>query len=270
MRAALTLILFVSAACGGGGGFPDAKSKDDAAVPLGTFHLSWSLTDANDAPIDCARVAAITVTATLRSASVSGGSTQVFTCNGGTGTSQGIAPGTYSIDYELDAGSGMISSLPRVQGIVIQSNQVTELSPLVFKVDATGNLALHLTANKAGGNCAPTTSAGADILNTTFVLQHTPGAACEPVTLTIAAGATHGASSYTVDCTTPVVGPCIENDQAITTTGTPSGSYQLHIRGLVTGGIACWANDDQVVIPAASGTLTRTLNLGYQMTTPGC
>ncbi len=270
MRAAY--LVLVLAACGGGGGFPDAKVKDDTPPPSGTFKLAWSLTDTNDAPIDCARVAAITVTAVVRSTQVSGGSTQVFTCSGGMGESQAITPGTYSIDFELDAGSGMIATSPRQQDIVIKSNQSTTLTPIVFKLDATGNLKLHLSANKPGGNCQPTASTGAGIANTTFVLQHAPGAACEPVTLMIGAGATSGtaATTYTVNCATPVIGPCIENDQEITTTGTPSGSYQLHVRGLVAGGAACWTNDDQIVIPAVMGTLTRTLNLGYQMSTPGC
>lgn len=270
MRAAVAPILIL-VACGGGGGFPDAPVKHDATLPPGTIKVAWSLTDDTGAPITCDQVGAITMTATLRSPSIVGGQTQVFTCGVLMGESQAVDPNTYNIDFELDNASGAIAQAPRASNIIVRSNQATQLDPLVFAVVAKGNLALHVTANKPGGNCAPTASNGGGITATTITLVHKPGDACEPLTLNVGASALTGApaSTYVVNCTTPTVAPCIENDQAITTTASPSGNYQIHIRGQV-GTPTCWTNDDQFAIPAANQTLTRTLNLGYSASTPGC
>jgi hypothetical protein len=113
-----------------------------------------------------------------------------------------------------------------------------------------------------GGNCAPTTMMGAGIDATTITLEHTSGT-CEPVTFTITAGATSGrpAGTYTVNCTTPVDGPCIETDQKLLVPSIPSGNYQIHIRGK-RAGVECYTNDDAMTVPPLGTTLTRTLNLG--------
>lgn len=270
---ALSVVVALTAGCGGGGGFPDARVKDDAPPPPGTFKLSWTLTDSADAPIPCDRVQGITVVATMRSTDIVGGMTQVFTCQAGMGESQAVAPGNYTIDFELDGGTGAgmtLATFPRMDNVKITSGGSVSLPPIVFKVDATGNLAAHLAAVKTGitHNCG----AGADsagITGTTITLTQVSGGACASgQTLTIGPSAMTGdpGGTYTVDCATPQAYGCIETDQSVSATAMPSGNYLIHVRGTAAG--ACWKNDDQLAIPAVGATKTTTLNLGFQAT--GC
>jgi hypothetical protein len=69
-----------------------------------------------------------------------------------------------------------------------------------------------------------------------------------------------GASSYTINCATPMLGPCIETDQTISATA-PSDSYTIHIVGK-KGASNCWTNNDSLQVPPLGQTLTRQLNLG--------
>ncbi|MCX5745607.1 MAG: hypothetical protein NT062_24280 [Proteobacteria bacterium] len=269
MASRAVLVLSILCGCGSGGGFPDAKPKGDANdPPPGTFRVAWSLVDLQNNTIDCAKVSAISVTGTMRSPEIAGGSTQVFSCQSGNGASQSIIPGNWAIDWDLSCGLGTISTAPRTE-VLIESGKAADLAPLTFQVDTTGGLALHFNTNKAGGTCGPTASGGGGITGTTITLVHAPGGVCEPVTLAIAAGATRPASSYVVDCTTPVDAGCIENDQAITASGLASGAYQIHIRGSQAAA-SCWTNDDMFSVPPAGKVLTRTLNLGFATGTPGC
>ena len=45
------------AACGGGGGFPDAPPID-MPPPLGTFSLAWTVKDTGGNPITCDQIGA--------------------------------------------------------------------------------------------------------------------------------------------------------------------------------------------------------------------
>ena len=85
------------AACGGGGGFPDAKQID--AAPTGTFSATWSVIDQNSAPLACERISGQTMTVLAHNKAFDGGSTQIFTCGTGMGTSQAIIAGTYDFDF---------------------------------------------------------------------------------------------------------------------------------------------------------------------------
>lgn len=264
MRGALFVLL---AACGGGGGFPDAPPIDGPA--LGAFSATWSVVDQNSQPLSCERIGGQTMTVLVHNKAFDGGSTQIFTCSTGMGTSQAILAGTYKFDFELGGTVGgtvtVFGKSPIQDNVYIPANQTVELAPLVFQVQATGGLALHLSSGNAGGNCA----AGANIQNFTISANHTSNGACEPLTLAIAAGATKPASTYTIDCTTPAVTGCIENDQEITVTNVPSDGYTLHIRGKV-GGLDCYKNDDTLQVPPLDQVLTRTLNLAKQTQISGC
>ncbi|HSD88375.1 MAG TPA: hypothetical protein VLB44_12695, partial [Kofleriaceae bacterium] len=91
--------LWLLAACGGGGGFPDAKEID--ASPTGTFSAAWSVIDQDSHPISCDRIAGQTMTVLAHNKAFEGGSTQIFTCASGMGTSQQMIAGTYDLDFEL-------------------------------------------------------------------------------------------------------------------------------------------------------------------------
>lgn len=258
------------AACGSGGGFPDARGID-AALPPGTFTLDWSVTDTANGNVACDRIGAQSVTVLAHNRAFDGGSTQVFTCATGMGTSQGMIPGTYDFEFELDAATGVLATAPGQHAIEITSNANVRLAPLAFTLDATGGVSLGLASGKPGGNCGTTGNNGAGITATTITLVHNSDGSCEARTLDISASALTGApaSTYPVSCTSPTVGPCIEADQTITASGVPADAYTIHVRGHV-GGATCWSNNDGLQVPPLGATLTRTLNLGFATGTPGC
>lgn len=250
----------------GGGGFPDAREVD-AAPAGGTLSLAWTLTDTGGAPITCDQVGATTVTLLLRNRAVSGGQAEVLGCNSATGATPVLRPGTYDVRFELAGPGGLLSTATPQNGLVVRTGQDTALAPVTFAVVATGGLDLFVTANQAAGNCAPIANGGAGITATSIALNDSTGA-CEPITLTVGAGAGRPASTYVVDCANPVLAPCIENDQRLTAAGLPSGNYAIHVRGRV-GATECYLNDDSLIVPALDRVLVRTLNLG-KSTTPGC
>lgn len=259
--------------CGSGGGFPDAP-EIDAPLPPGTFTLDWSVTNTNNDVISCDSIGAQSVTVLLRNRGVQGGSTEVFTCPTLEGTSQGLAPGIYDLNFELVGSggpqpTGVIATSPAQMAIEIKSGENVRLSPLTFVVDATGGLELNLSTNTLGGNCAATAQDGAGITTMTLTLEHASDASCEPVTFNVSAGATGTAGTYTVDCATPVAVPCLAADQQLTVAGVPSGSYVVRVRGYKDAA-ACWTNNDTLPVPPLGRDLTRTLNLAFQTGTIGC
>ena len=261
MRRALFVLL---AACGGGGGFPDARPLD--APLVGAFSATWSVVDQNSQPLSCDRIGGQTMTVLVHNKAFDGGSTQIFTCSTGMGTSQAILAGDYKFDFELGGSVGLLAKSTVQDNVAIPANTTTPLQPLLFQVQATGGLALNISTGNAGGNCAN----GTAIQGFTISANHNSDATCEPLTLAIGAGMTNPAQTYTIDCTTPVVtNYCIENDQQITVTNVPSDGYTLHIRGKVNG-LDCWKNDDNLQVPPLDKTLTRTLNLARQTQISGC
>jgi hypothetical protein len=260
------LALLATGACGNGGGFP-ADAAADSPDPGGTFSLAWTVTDTGGAPITCSQIGAQVVTVTLRNPAIQGGQTEVFSCASAMATSSKFPPGMYDLTYELNGLAGLLGTAPGQLGIVINSEQDTPVNPVSFAVDATGGLELNLASGASGGNCEPTGMMGAGITGTSITLLHS-GAGCEPVTFAIAAGATKPAGSYTVNCASPTVAPCIESDQKMTVSGVPSGNYAIHIRGKI-GATDCWINNDSLKVPPLSKVLKATLNLAHQ-TTPGC
>jgi hypothetical protein len=260
---------FALAACGGGGGFPDAPEPDTAG-PTGTFSVTWSVVDQNSQPISCDRVSAQAMTVLAHNLAIEGGQTQIFSCKTGTGMSQGLAPGDYEMNFELSSGMfGTLAMGAKQAPIAITANANVELQPVTFQVQATGAIGLKLATNKAGGNCGAIAAGGAGISQTTITLNHNSDLSCEPITLSISDGATQAGGSYTINCNTPMTFGCIENDQTITASGIPSDSYTIRVKGFV-GGNACYLNADSIQVPPLNKPLLGTLNLGQQTQTPGC
>lgn len=261
-RCLLVALALVSvASCGDGGGFPDAR-QPDGPLPTGTFSLAWTVTDENGGAVTCDQIGALTVTAVLRNPAVQGGSTEVFNCSTGSGTSPGIAPGNYQIDFELNGSTAVpvIETAPR-QDIVVKSNENTPLMPISFAVNATGGLALSLEAvGVTAGNCETTANMGAGIDQLTITLEKTSDLSCAAVTFAVSAGASGTAGTYVVNCGNPTTIGCLNADQVLSVSDVVSGSYRAHIRGRSGGD--CYVNDDTIAVPALGMTLTRTLNLG--------
>lgn len=257
----------VLAACGSGGGFPDAR-EIDAPPPTGTFTLDWALTELDNNSITCDQVGAQSVTVLAHNQAVEGGMTQVFVCSTLTGMSQGLDPGVYDFDFQLAAASGILETPPGQHNITIASSQNTRLAPLAFKLDATGGVALSLSTGRTT-NCGAVTPGNGAITAEILTLTHNSNLSCEPITLTISESTltpTAASGTYTVNCTTPVVTTCIEKDSTLTATGVKADSYTIHIaskQGVSGASGVCWTNNDSIVIPPLGGTLTRQLNLGF-------
>lgn len=259
-----TGLYLLLAACGGGGGFPDAPLADQPG-PTGKFSVSWSVVDQNNDPIACDRIGAQTVTTAAHNLAYEGGTPETFSCSTGMGTSQGLIPGTYEMDFQLYGIVGELARGEKQRPVSIDGNETTTLEPVTFQVEALGGVELEVSAGNAMGNCA----AGAGIEKMSITLQHKSDGVCEPITLTISDGATQTGGTYTIDCTTPVERDCIDSDQTLSASGIPSDSYSITVQGKVAG-TTCWLNGDTIQVPPLNKTLTRTLNLAQQTQTPGC
>jgi hypothetical protein len=263
----LTCGLYLAlAACGGGGGFPDAPPGDGPG-PTGTFSATWTVVDQNNQPLSCDRIAALTMTVLVHNLAVEGGLPEAFSCSTGMGKSSGYPPGNYEMDFELSGTFGTLARGVKQAPVRIEANTNLDLQPVTFQVEALGGVALKFSAGKPGGNCGATNVNGAGITGVSITLTHNGDGTCEPVTFTITDGATQPGGTYTVNCTTPVVRGCIESDQTITATSIPADSYTIRIRG-ATAGPQCWVNNDSIQVPPLNKLLIRTLNLAQQAS--GC
>lgn len=262
------LIALAVAGCSGcdDGGFPIDAPLPDAAL-RGTVSLAWSLTDLTGHPIACEDVGAGFVFLELRSKSSLSGSVASFACGNSPSMSSPLDVGTYDVGFELHGTSLTSVSAPGQSAVVIRPDQDTRLAPVTFVVDTNGRLVLGLTAPGRTSNCKPTSMMGAGITGTTITLLRSDGG-CAPVTFIRSVGATT-VGSYSVNCSSPPVATCIENDETLTVTSMLSGPYTIHVRGKILAA-DCWVNDDSFVVPAQGKARIDTLNLAFQSGTPGC
>lgn len=172
----------------------------------------------------------------------------------------------YDITFELHAGGDTLAVAADQNAVVISPGASTMLAPVIFVVDAKGTLVLSLTAPPTTTNCKPAGLMGAGITGVSLTLVH-PGGGCASVTFLRARGAT-SLGSYTINCSSPMVTTCIENDETLTATGIPSGPYTVHIRGKV-GANDCWRNDDGLQVLPQNKTVNQILNLAH-VDNPGC
>ncbi len=259
-------LLGLLAACGNSGGFPDAAVAD--TPPTGTFSLSWTVVDQNNATLDCDRIAAQSMTVLTHHKAFENGSTQIFTCKTGTGTSQAVFAGPYDLNFELSGTFGLLARGATQFNADVLPGQNTVLDPVMFQVEALGNVAFNLATGKAGGNCGAANAGGGGIDTMTITLTRNSDVACAPLLFTISQGATRPGGTYMINCATPTQVACIEADQTLTATGVASDGYTIHIKGQV--GIKdCFINNDSIQVPPLQKTLTRQLNLAQQSIT-GC
>jgi hypothetical protein len=253
------------AACGSGGGFPDAPAPD--AAPVAKFSLSWSVIDQNSQPLPCSRIAGQSMTVLAHNKAFDGGIPEIFTCAGGMGTSQDVVAGTYRFDFELSGTFGVLATAPEQNDVELPADTVTPLMPLTFQVDATGTMALKLASGVTGGNCA----SGAGIDAVSISVNRASDNSCVDMSFDVSAGAANAAGIYATSCATPAdyTGGCIDTDQTLTAANIPSDTYIVHVRGKKAAN-NCYVNDDTVQSPPLMKTLDRTLNLAKNMSLPGC
>lgn len=254
MRMRLLWVAALTAACGNGGGFDGGPS--DPPVSNGTVSLAWSVTNTNGQPIDCNDVGAQSVVLLLHNILEVGGSTAVFGCSSGAGITQQLSPGSYEIDFELRGTAGVLGTSPRRMNIMVRAGQDTPIGAVAFPVNATGGLDLFLRASPAMTNCGPGTS-----ISGMSIMLRRPGGACQMTTFRIEPGA----RTYSVNCSSSNVVPCIENNQRLTATGVPSGPYTIEVVGKV-GAVDCWVANEPLQVPPLGKVLSRTVILSN----PGC
>jgi len=126
---------------------------------------------------------------------------------------------------------------------------------------------LALVAPPSTSNCKPASMLGAGITNMTITLVRN-GGGCAPVTFVRTKGTMTGVP-YSVNCSSPEIASCIENDETLTVPSMPSGSYTIHVRGKI-GAAECWQNDDTLQVPAQGKARSETLNLAFRTGAPGC
>ena len=230
----------------------------------GSISLAWSITDLNNQPSACADVGARSVALRLRSRAGGNIVATAFPCTSSPGTAQ-IAAGLYDISFQLNAADGTrLATAPDQTSVTIVAGQLKQLAPITFTVSTQGSLVLSFSTGTTA-NCQPPTAGGAGITGNTLTLQFA-GDGCAPVTFVRQRG-TEQRGTYTVNCSSPQVAPCIEKNETLTTSLMP-GTYIVHARGKV-GAIDCWQRDDTLEVPAPGKPLIRTLGL-LRVNSPGC
>lgn len=232
----------------------------------GSISAAWSIRSANDGAISCDQVGARFAAVRLRNRATANVIATAFPCPNSPGTAQ-IAPGLYDVSFDLNGVDGArLMTAPDQAGVSIVSGRLTPLTPVTFTPVAASPATLVLSlATGATTNCQPTSAAGAGITGATITLVRASGG-CAAVTFTRQRGAEQR-GSYTVNCSSPQIAPCIEKNETLTTSLAP-GAYIVHARGKV-GAIDCWQRDDTLEVPAAGQTLSRTLGL-LRANGPGC
>ena len=125
------LALALLAACGSGGGFPDAPRAIDAAAP-GNFSVMWTIDDAAMQPVTCMQASATTVLVSLHETTTGSAFGQTFGCPLGLADSGSIPIGHYDFKFTLLSGSTQLATAPDQTNIAIQPAQTAQLAPLLF------------------------------------------------------------------------------------------------------------------------------------------
>jgi len=244
--------------CGSSGGFPDA------AAQLGTFSFAWAVNDTSGTQIACDQVGATEVEAATTSHGAGPGPTEDFVCGLAQGQSEQLVPGLYDVGFTLVGNAGNLVMAPSQTGVTIVAGQNTQLQPVTFTIDASGNFSMTIATGLAT-NCGPTPG-GAGIQSMTLAIEHSSNDSCAPMTVNVAGGAAY----VLTDCANPPSHACIENNQALTgAMPVESGEYTFRLRGVI-GGMNCWSVDANVTIPALGGVVTTTATLVHNTAIPGC
>ncbi len=244
---------------------PACSSCNPTTAPRGSVSAAWSIT-VLDTASTCARVGAASVSVLLHNRASGAEVTSTFACTDSQGTTAPVAAGAYDATLALHAADGaFLATAPTQAGVTIGAAQVVALAPVVFAVSNRGKLVLSLATRTTSTNCLPRNQGGAGITGSVITLERAAGG-CAPVTFVRSRGNTT-LGTYTVVCSSPQVVSCIERDETLTVDGIESGSYAIHVGGLI-GPIRCWMGDD-VFSVSTGASLVKTVPLAPQQAT-GC
>ena len=247
----LAAVAFVlSTACSGGSPSP---------LPSGSVSLAWSISDTTNQPATCDQVGGRSVALWLRPHAGGNAIAAAMPCAPGSGIAP-VAPGIYDIAIELHATDGTrLASAPDQSEISISADRTTQLTAVRFAANMTFRLVTSI-ATSATTNCQATTSDSAGITGTTVTLERIdPGReGCAAATFSRAQETTDR-GTYKVDCSSPSVATCIENNETLTTS-VPPGTYAIHVRGR-RGTLDCWRGDDSFTVPVSSRPILHTVAL---------
>ena len=127
MRGLVVLV----AACGSGGGFPDAADRDSPGVA--TFSVAWSLVDANAQPETCDRAGATTVVAMISDQVSYAMYSSSFPCTPASAVSGALTASTYELRFTL-IGPTVTLATGGPQTVILAGDHTTEVAPIVFAV----------------------------------------------------------------------------------------------------------------------------------------
>lgn len=259
----------LASGCGGGGDAGvDATPEYDAPPPQGTLSLDWQI-QYNDTTLTCAQVGAISVRLTITPSDGGTGVPEALNCDPNNATTTDIDVGVYDIAISLIAETGFqpLGEPYTLNDVEVMANQNTSLGTVVFNVVPRGNLAFKLDTDTGTTNCKTDAEGGAGITEVAIELRDSEGA-CVPTSFEIEAGASQPAGTYTSDCAGARYA-CIENDQQIRVTGTPSGATSMVMTGY-KGQEACYARMPQFTVPGNDLTLTLNDQVLTRAMVPAC
>ena len=126
--------LAVVAACGGGGGFPDAAGSLPPVAP-GTVAIDWTLSDGSNASISCDQAGATTVHVGIVDPASGAQFSASFPCDLGGGVTGALASTTYDLRFELLGSAGELATAAAQPGIVVRPDKTTSIGALSFVVE---------------------------------------------------------------------------------------------------------------------------------------
>lgn len=267
------LMLLAIAAC-------QAPSASATTAPCpGSVSLLWAITDPTGQPLTCADASATSVALRLQSRTGGAPVLTAMPCAPTPGTVN-VPPGLYDVAVELhDANGARLAVAPVQTSVAVAVGRTQALAPTRFVVrrsgggggsgsgsgsngggDLPGPIRLSLQAQGVTSNCQPASAGGAELSSMSISLTG-PAGQCMPALLhRNRNGVMIG--DYPVDCASPAVTTCIENDEALTSTNLPDGTYAIHVRA--RGGAGnCFAGDAFITVPL-TGQLQQQIGLHPQ------
>ena len=119
------------AACGSGGGVPDAAQIDGPGI--GEFSVSWSLVDGNMQPITCDQAGATGVLTTIKDQTTDALFSSTFACPLGSAVSGALTASTYELHFSLLGANGTLATASP-QTVMLTADHPTQLAPIQFEV----------------------------------------------------------------------------------------------------------------------------------------
>lgn len=245
MSVALVWATAMVLGCGGGSDNVDA-GVTDAPVAGGTMSFAWSITDLDDNPLECADVAAVSVSLQMTRQGSASGVSDPYTCAAGSATSRVLAPGTYDVVIMVASGVGNLTTPIVLEPVEVVIGQNTALDPVVFQVDPVGNFSFKVDTGASAGNCADEASGGGALTALEIRLLD-DGDVCIPTTFVIGDGIATPQVNYVSDCQGATTG-CVDKDVPFAVIGTPSGPHTVEISG-DKNGLDCYSRTSMLTIP---------------------